>query len=400
MRLRNTHIIGLLAAGMILVIMNGCAKTRKAGGHMDTPATHYKQGMKYWDAQEFDKAEEEFNLAQSLDPKFAPAVAGLAMTTAKKGQGAEDKKKEEEFFKKAHKLADKAKDIDNQIPETWIAKALVITMENEGKKDPGKWLKDVERQYKGALKADPENSEAYYRRGVCYKKAFEFSKASADFRKVLDLNEGFTGRANEEWKTVQKIERAAPGTDIGRRIALVDKISRADIAALFITEMHVDKLIEKRGAKNYDTGFQAPEDPREMQVDSLVTMKKVTDMDEHWAKNFVDDIVQMDIRGLEPYPDHTFHPDELVNRGEYALMVEDILIAILGDQSLSTKHIGSESRFPDLNSSHPAYNAVCNAVDKGIMDAQMNGEFQLTKAVSGADALLVIRKLKELNKID
>jgi hypothetical protein len=87
-----------------------------------------------------------------------------------------------------------------------------------------------------------------------------------------------------------------------------------------------------------------------------------------------------------------------VNRGEYALVVEDAIIAVLRDPSLATKHIGSQSRFPDVNPSHPAYNAICNAVDKGVMDAQMNGEFGLDKPVSGPEALLVIRKIKELNK--
>jgi hypothetical protein len=81
------------------------------------------------------------------------------------------------------------------------------------------------------------------------------------------------------------------------------------------------------------------------------------------------------------------------------MMVEDILIAILGDQSLSTKHIGSQSRFPDVNSSHPAYNAICNAVDKGIMEADIKGTFGPDQSVSGPDALLVIRKIKELTKI-
>jgi hypothetical protein len=137
-----------------------------------------------------------------------------------------------------------------------------------------------------------------------------------------------------------------------------------------------------------------------MKADSVVQMKDITDIDGHWAKNFIRDIADLNIRGLEPYPDHTFHPDELVNRGEFAMMVEDAIIAILGDASLATKHIGTESRFPDVNPSHPSYNAVCNAVDKGILDAEMNGEFGLDQSVSGPDALLAIRKLKDLNKID
>jgi hypothetical protein len=135
-----------------------------------------------------------------------------------------------------------------------------------------------------------------------------------------------------------------------------------------------------------------------MKVDSTVSMAAVTDVSNHWAKNFIMDVVDYKIRGLEPYPDHTFHPDQLVNRGEYAMVVEDAIIAILRDPSLATKHIGSQSRFPDVNPSYPAYNAICNSVDKGVMSAEMNGEFGPDKGVSGPEALLVIRKLKDLQK--
>jgi hypothetical protein len=398
-RRRYARVAAIALAPLALALVVGCAKTRKPGGHMDTPETHYKQGMKYWDADQYGKAEEEFKLALSLDNKFAPAYSGLALTTAKKAQNAADTKAENEGFKEAHKLADKAKDLNGDIPEVYISKALVITMEKEGKEPPKKWLKDVEKEYEKAIKVDPDNAEAYFRRGYCYKKAYEFSKAAADFRKVLDLGKSFTGQANKEWELVQKIERAAPGTDVGKKIALVEKISRADIAALFVSEMNIDQLVKKKRPKVYDTEFKAPDDTREFKADSVVSAAPITDIDGHWAKNFITDIVDLDIRGLEPYPDHTFHPQNLVNRGEYAVMVEDIIIAILGDETLATKHIGSESRFPDVNPSHPAYNAICNAVDKNVMDAEMNGEFRPGDSVSGPDALLVIRNLKELNKI-
>ena len=387
-----------VVVAMVLVV--GCApKARKAGGQMDDPPTHYKQGMKYWDAGKYTQAEEEFKLAQSLDPKYAPAYAGLALTTAQSAKDAADVEAMEEGFDAALELADKAQSLNGDIPEVFIAKGIVITMQNEGK-PAKKWLDDVEEEYGKALKIDPENAEALYRRGYCYKKAYEFSKAAADFRKVLDLKKEFTSEANEQWEIVQKIERAAPGTDVGKKIALVEKIGRADIAALFVSELQIDKLIDKKAPKNYDTDFQAPEDSREMQADSVVSMAAVVDIDGHWAKNFILDIVDRNIRGLEPGPDHKFYPDQLVNRGEYALMVEDVLIAITGDKELATKHIGTESRFPDVNASHPAYNAICNAVDRGIMEAKMNGEFGLENPVSGPDALLVIRRLKDLNKID
>jgi hypothetical protein len=377
----------LVALCILFTLIAGCApKARKAGGYMDTPQSHCKEGMKYYNDGKYDKAQEEFNLATSLDLKFAPAYAGLALVMAQKGD-----------FKEAIKLADKCQSLDNKIVDGFIAKGIVITMQNEGKPAKG-WLKDVEKEYEKALKIDPQNSEVYYRRGVCYKKAYEFGKAADDFRKVLDLKKDWTKEADDQWQLVQMIERAAPGTDVGKRIALVEKIGRADIAALFVSELDIDKLIEKKRPKNYDNSFKAPTDAREMKVDSVVSMQDVTDISNHWAKNFITDIVSLKIRGLEPYPDHTFHPDQLVNRGEYAMVVEEAIIAVLRDPSLATKHIGTESRFPDVNPSHPAYNAVCNAVDKGVMDAEMNGEFGLNKSVSGPEALLVIRKIKELQK--
>ncbi len=377
----------LVAVAIMLSLAVGCApKARKAGGYMDTPQSHCKEGMKYYNDGKFDKALEEFNLAASLDAKFAPAYAGRALVTAHKGD-----------FKEAISLAEKCQSLDNKIVDGFVAKAIVITMQNEGK--PAKeWLKDVENQYEKALKIDPQNSEVYYRRGVCYKKAYQFGKAADDFKKVLELKKDWTKEADDEWQLVQMIERAAPGTDVGKRIALVDKISRADIAALFVNELQIDKLVEKKRPKNYDNSYKAPTDAREMKVDSTVSMADVTDIGNHWAKNFITDIVDLKIRGLEPYPDHTFHPDQLVNRGEYAMVVEEAIIAILHDPSLATKYIGGQSRFPDVNPSHPAYNAICNAVDKGVMSAEMNGEFGLQKSVSGPEALLVIRKLKELEK--
>jgi hypothetical protein len=228
-----------------------------------------------------------------------------------------------------------------------------------------------------------------------------FAEAKKDFAKVLEIDKEWTNEADREFKIVNDIERAAPGTDIGKKIALVEKMSRADMAALFVSELKIDKLVTKKRPKKYDTGFQAPADSREMKVDQNVKMPEITDMTNHWAKNFVMDIVDLGIRGLEPYPDHTFHPDALVNRGEYAMMVEDAIISITGDETIASKHVGdAESRFPDVNPSHPVYNAVCTSADRGIMDAEINGEFQPDKSVSGPEALLVIRKLKNFLKLE
>jgi len=121
-------------------------------------------------------------------------------------------------------------------------------------------------------------------------------------------------------------------------------------------------------------------------------MEAATDIKGHWAESWVQDIIDVHVGGLEPYPDHTFKPDEAISRANYAKVMESIMIMVTGDQNLATKYIGEASRFPDVRSSHYAYNAIALMVDRGIMKAnKMTGEFKLNDHISGADALLTIR---------
>ena len=86
---------------------------------------------------------------------------------------------------------------------------------------------------------------------------------------------------------------------------------------------------------------------------------------------------------------------KLFDEGNYAMFIQNILVAVSGDANLATKYIGTPSRFPDVNPSHYAYNAICLAVDRGIMKANtMDGAFGMSEKVSGADALLIIREFQ------
>jgi len=389
----------LLTLCLSIGLMTGCAKTRKAGGQMDTPDVHYDQGMKYYNSGDFKKAGDEFELARTLDFKYAPCYAGLALVEGEKARVEMDKKPREKGFDKAYEYIDKAKDLDKKLPAAWLAHGMVITMQHMGDKDQD-WVEDAIKQYDKVIeKLDPKCSEAYYRNGWTLKYAYKFMDAAIQFKKVLDLQKDFTAEADREWKIMQDIERAAPGTKIGMRIAIIEKISRADVAALFMSELDMARLIEKKRPKNYDTDFKAPADTRSLSGDTLVKKEAMSDISAHWARNFIQDIVNLQVRGLEPYPDHTFKPDQLITRGEYAFMLEDILIAILREEALATKHVGAaQSRFPDVNPGAPYYNAICNMVDKNIMNANISSEFEPLRPVSGAEGLLAIRALKELKK--
>jgi hypothetical protein len=383
----------IILGACLALVMSGCTKARKAGGEMDTPEAHYKQGMKYFNDRKVDQAEEEFNLAKSLDKKFALAYAGLALTTASKARKADDKK----MADNAEDLIDKAKGLDDENPDIWIAHGRMITILKAGKKKEKKWWKGAIKQFNKAIKLAPTSGEAHFRRGMCYRKAYMFNEAKADFGKVLDLKGDYVAEADKEWKIMQDIERAARSEN-GKKIALVEELTRADICVLFIDELNLTKYIQKKKPAEVDVAFKAPKVDTKMETETVTKIAAASDIEGHWAKNFIKDVMELGLRGLDPGPNHKYEPDKLINRGEFALMLEDILIAMTGDATLKTKHIGGPDQFKDIPPSHPYYNAFSNAVLRGYLKADVNGFIRPSDSVSGPEALLIMRELRNLDK--
>ena len=374
--MKSKYVITCLTILLGLFVIIGCGpKPIKEASILDTPDNHYNQGMRELDQGDLVAAESEFNRALALNPDYAEGFAGLAILYAMK-----------EDFKKAKDFANKAVDKDSKSVDARVAKGRVLTMERKG----DDWIKDAVKEFDNALKINPKSAKAEFYKGEAYKSAYMFNEAAGSFSKVISQKGEFSTEANAEWELVQKIQRAAPGTKVGAKIALIEEIDRADLAVLMIEELKLLELLEKKRPKTYDTGFKAPDDPTKMQTSTTTQMAAITDVADHWAKNYIEDIVA--VKGMDVYPDHTFRPDEKIIRANYAMLIQNVLIMATGDESLATKYIGQPSRFPDVNPSHFAYNAACLVVDRGIMKAdKMTGAFQLNENVSGADALLIIR---------
>jgi hypothetical protein len=181
----------------------------------------------------------------------------------------------------------------------------------------------------------------------------------------------------------------------------VEGITRADVAALFIRELRLDEVYEKLSIKTYDTGFKAPKSGLEMESEIMVKLPPATDIEDHVLRHDIKTVIRMGVRGLEPYPNHTFRPDEKISRASYAMMLEDILVKATRDEGLATRFFGSVSPFPDLRNDLPYFNAVMVCTSRDIMTVAdiRTGEFRPMGTVSGADALLAIRELKEQLKV-
>lgn len=377
----------IVVLAMLAIAVYGCGpKAAPSTSVMDTPEYHYNQGLKYLDKDQIDEALTEFDRAIALAPKAPLGYIGKGLALGKKGD-----------FKQAYDNMEKGKGYDTGI-ESHIGMIRLSGMEMiKEQSKVKKLLKQAESEFDDAQKKDPNSAPLYYHMGMCYKVALDFDKAAEMFKKVLDMNKEFTGQANTEWALIQKIQRAAPGTEIGKKIALIDKIDRADIAALFDQEMNLEKLFTKRGVKTYETGFKAPtESSSRFSPETTTKMAAATDIEDSWLKPSIETVLKLQIRGLEAGPNHKFEPNRIITKGEFAVMLEDILIKVTGDDKLATKFIGATSPIPDMRNDHYAFNSVMVVTTRGFLETdKATGEFKAGDSVSGADALLSIRSFKD-----
>ena len=282
--------------------------------------------------------------------------------------------------KSAKKHASKAEGLSGKDPQVLaLCGKVYIDLRDQEKK----WHKDAKRWLKKALKRKKGHELATYYTGEMHLYKYEFAEAEDHFRSVVDMKGEHSGRADKMWQLSQKIVRAVPGTEVGKKVALYEKISRADLAVLLAEELKISKLMERKTTPS--VGFQTPS-----QANALGPTTP-SDSKGHWAETWINEMSKYGI--LEGSPGQPFYPDESVNRAEYALAIQRILSVVAGDAGLETRYFGeSPSRFQDVPSSHPAYNAMALCSERGIMQADMiTGRFQPNLPVSGADALLSIR---------
>ena len=342
---------------------------------LDRPEIHIQQGWRALERDDLAAAAEQFERALALDPEAAEAHSGLALIAAYRGQ-----------FDRAYALAEKGVDLDDKSIDARITLGRIRVLEKKG----DDWLEKAVKEYDRALELNPQSEKTLYYKGMAYKEAVRFDMAGEAFREVVAQKGDFAARANREWELIQIIERAAPGTPMGAEIALIEAIDRADLAVLLIEELKLIELLDKKRPPGYDTAFRAPGQSAEAGGSDL---NGISDISAHWAANWIKEIVGAN--GMEVFPDGTFRPDEKITRASYALILQNLLIVLIGDESLATKYIGSPSRFPDVAPSHWAYNAACLAVDRNIIRPEtLTGAFGLNEQVSGAEALLMIRQFQ------
>ena len=369
--------------GLFLLHLCACGpKPMKPDSPLDRAEYHYQRGMTELEADRLEQASDEFNRGKALKPDFPGSYAGLALVLAQRGK-----------FDKASDELSKAGKHGKRFAPVYTAKGRIIMIRAVAEeRKPSKWLKDALKEFEKAIKyskADP--SEPRFYRAEAYVLAQEFRLAEDDLKAIITLNRGdYVTRANRRLEVIQQLQRAAPGTIIGLKIAQVEAITRGEQAVLLMEELKLEEVVKKRRPEKFDLRFSDPE------ASTTSTQRGAPeDIEGHWARNWIEPLLRLDIPGFEVGPEGLFDPDRPLTRADYAKINSGILMLITADSQLENRYIGEESNFPDVRSDFWAYGAIRLCVERGIMSAEkFTGAFRPQNPVSGIEALEIIRDLQ------
>lgn len=393
----------LLLVGILAVA--GCAT--KGGAPVseeDTPVHHYARGMQALEKGDFALAGEKFDRALSLEKKYAPGLAGKALVLAVRSVALKEAAHREVDVKEALRLLKRAKKNTESKAEKFIVYVTGIRVYFMAK--PKNWIDKANDFYQDAkviTKLD-EADLPYYRN----KEAADYFMAVALFRhdylkaepllsKVLAARSGgkWQQQADTVYRKLQKIKRASANrtlTGKARNIAIKDQVTRGDVAALLADELKLDSLFAGRiPVRSQEAKRKAEFTP--------------ADIVEHPFRGEIETLMKWEVRGLIPAYDSgtrawLFHPQSPVTRKELALVLEDVLIKLTGDEELATAMLGMErSPFPDVKPEVAWFNSVMTVTSRNLMEAGLSGEFRPDDATDGADLLLAVFTLRNVLNI-
>jgi tetratricopeptide (TPR) repeat protein len=341
---------------------------------LDTPEHHVYSGFRLIKKARHDDARREFKQALRLRPDYSPAYRGMALAYGMEG----DLKKGFRIMEQARQCGEN----EEQVALAYVGMMRLHVMERgEG------WLDSVKKNFAQANVLAADLPDAHYAMGLAYSRAYRLDEARGSFHRVMEINRSMTGEAREQLALIEMIEAADPTSSEGRRLAFVNSVTRAQTARLLVHELPLNLIDTGELLKRNRHG------PRKVPAQGEGSVP--ADVLDHAMREDIERILALDIRGLQPFKDGSFGPDECITRAAFAMVMADMVMTIKKDPALAARYIGSASPFEDVEKHAAYFTAVMVCKNHGgIMDGKSR-LFHPMGTLSGAQALLAIRKLKE-----
>jgi tetratricopeptide (TPR) repeat protein len=349
--------------------------------------------------KDYKEALEQFDRALAINVSYAPALAGkgqtyLALNERTQALAAFD----------AALAADPGLTSVRSAADVLRFQGLQGDVAGARKAAESGRLAEARTAYQEAIKASPQSPFLYRELAVVDRRDGRLPEALQHIQKAIELDandpRNFVVQA-DVLETMGQYEQAAtaltsavalePSNALNDRIETLraraafeamppefrsiegsETITRAQLAALIGTRL--DALVRRSPRQNPAV---------------------ITDTRGSWAAQWIIPVARAGF--MDVYNNHTFQPGALVRRGDLAYAVSQILGVIAAENPrLGASWRSVRRKFSDIPPGHLRYRAASLAVEAGVMQTSENDAFQLSRPVTGAEAVAAVQRLVDL----
>lgn len=161
---------------------------------LDSPGHHVESGFKLMEKGRLADAGREFAFARQLDPKCSAAHRGMGLVKGLTGE-----------FPEAFAAMDLAVKLSADEEEAVLAHTAFIRLYAMDMQKG--WLSAAEKHFKLAQAITTDNPIVYYQMGIAYKVGGRYTEAEAAFRKVIEINSGYSVESYEHLKFLRGLNQ-------------------------------------------------------------------------------------------------------------------------------------------------------------------------------------------------
>jgi len=344
-----------------------------------------------------ERALMNFDAALAVDRAYVPALIG-------RGQALLAQKKDDEAltaFEGALAIDSSLADVRRRVEVLRFRKVQDLIDRAHAASRAGR-ADDAVAAYKRAIDASPDSAFLYRELATVERKQGNPKDALAHFRKAVDLDPTDATSWVEVGTLLEDQQDIDGALAAYRRAAAIE--SSPELTA------RIAAATERARETHLPAEFRAIRQSAPITRGELAALIGVrfetllrsapqrqalmTDVRGHWASQWITPVVSAGV--MDVFDNHTFQPRQRVRRVDLATAVSRVL-NLAGQRTPALRAKWSQRpAIADVATTHLSYPAVSTAVASGVMTLLDGQRFQLTRPVSGEEAIDTIERLRTL----
>jgi tetratricopeptide (TPR) repeat protein len=360
---------------------------------------HVGMGYAALARKDHDAALAHFDQALAANAKYAPALAGKGQTYL----AADDRQQALAAFDAAL-AADPELASIRRAADVLRFQGLQGGVAGARKAAEAGRLGEARTAYMSAIAASPDSPFLYRELAVVEKRDGQLDAALQHIQKAIQLDandaRNFVVQA-DVLEAMGQYEQAATALTSASALEPSDTVNE-----------RIDALREKAAFEVMPPEFKAIESSPTVtraQLAALIGTRLadlvkraprrstavITDTRGNWANGWIIPVARAGF--MDVNANYTFQPGARVSRGDLAHTVSQVLTVIASENAkLAAQLRNTRRRFPDVPAGHLRSRAAAIAVESGVMQPLENDTFQLSRPVTGAEAVAAVDRLAGL----